>query len=258
MEPFQLSQFETALSRTLTLRTASQSIGTLGEKSLHAVLKRYYQSDETLHERKVGRMAVDAVLSDGSILEIQTRGFSSLRKKLPLLLSCGKVHLVAPVVQKKWICWLDPNTGEVVSRRRSPKQYFPIDLSRELSCIREFLPHPNLSIHFPLLEAEEYRLLDGWGNGGKRGSTRYERIPLALLEEWIMTCPQDYAALFPANLPGTFTVKELEKAARISSMCAYSAAAVFRELGLIQAIGKQGRAVVYQRKNAEIPLTNQG
>lgn len=249
MEPFQQSRFENALSRTLSLRTEAQGIGTLGEKSLHAVLKRYYQPDENLHERKVGRMTVDAVLSDGSILEIQTRGFSSLRKKLPLLLSCEKVHLIAPVVQKKWLCWLDPNTGEVVSRRRSPKQYFPIDLSRELSCIREFLAHPRLTLHFPLLEAEEYRLLDGWGNGGKRGSTRYERIPMALLEEWVMDCPDDYAALFPANLPETFTVKELEKAARISSMCAYSAAAIFRELDLIQAAGKQGRAMVYQRKS---------
>ncbi len=256
MEAFQLSQFETALSRTMSQRSAAQGIGTLGEKSLHAVLKRYYQPDENLHERKLGRMAVDAVLPDGSLLEIQTRGFSSLRKKLPLLLSCGKVQLVAPVVQKKWLCWLDPQTGEVVSRRRSPKQYFPIDLARELSCIREFLAHPGLTLRFPLLEAEEYRLLDGWGSGGKRGSTRYERIPLALLDEWVMTCPEDYAALFPESLPETFTVRELEKAARISSMCAYSAAAVFRELGLIQAIGKQGRAVVYQRKNIELPPIN--
>ena len=85
MEPYQLYNFEIALSHTLTTRTASQGIGTLGEKSLHAVLKRYYQPDESLHERKVGRMTVDAVLSDGSLLEIQTRGFSSLRKKLPLL-----------------------------------------------------------------------------------------------------------------------------------------------------------------------------
>lgn len=247
MERYQLVQFETALSHTLALRRASQGIGTLGEKSLHAVLKRYYQPDENLHERKVGRMTVDATLSDGSMLEIQTRGFSSLRKKLPLLLSCGNVHLVVPVVHKKWICWLEPSTGEVVSRRRSPKQYFPIDLSRELSYIREFLVHPALILHFPMLEAEEYRLLDGWGNGGKRGSTRYERIPIALLDEWVMTCPTDYRALFPQNLSERFTIKDLEKAARISSMCAYSAAAIFRELGLIREIGKQGRSKLYEK-----------
>ena len=94
MEPYQLSNFEIALSHTLTTRTASQGIGTLGEKSLHAVLKRYYQPDESLHERKVGRMTVDAVLSDGSLLEIQTRGFSSLRKILGKqgTIVCGASH----------------------------------------------------------------------------------------------------------------------------------------------------------------------
>lgn len=245
MPSYPLSRFETARSRTMELRGSAQGIGTLGEKSLHAVLKRYYQPDESLHERKVGRMTVDAILSDGSILEVQTRGFSSLRKKLPVLLSCGQVHLIAPVVQKKWVCWLEPATGEVVSRRRSPKQYFPIDLSRELSCIREFLSHPNLTVHFPLLEAEEYRLLDGWGNEGKRGSTRYERIPLALLDEWIIRRPEEYTLLLPEGLPKAFTVKELQQAARVSSMCAYSAAAILRHLGLIHTVGKQGRAALW-------------
>ena len=91
-----------------------QGIGTLGEKRLHAVLKRYYQPDDNLHDRKIGRMVADAVLSDGSILEIQTQSFSSLQKKLPVFLACANVHLIAPVVQKKWVCWLNPETGEMV------------------------------------------------------------------------------------------------------------------------------------------------
>ncbi len=247
MTPEQIKRFDKARHLVLEQRIPEQGIGTLGEKSLHAVLKRYYQPDESLHERKIGRMAADAVLPDGSILEIQTRSFSSLKKKLPLFLACANVHLVAPVVQKKWVCWLNPETGEIVSRRRSPKQYFPIDLARELSSIREFLLHPGLTVHFPLLEAEEYRLLNGWGNEGKRGSTRYERIPLKLLDEWVMKVPSDYASLFPDGLSNIFTVKQLQKSARISNMCAYSAAAIFRELHLIEEVGKEGRARLYQK-----------
>ena len=155
--------------------------------------------------------------------------------------------LAARVIRDKWLCGPDPQTGEVVSRRRSPKQYAPIDLSRELFRIRTFLSHPGLTVHFPILEGEEYRLLNGWGNDGKRGSARYERIPLALLEEWVMETPTEYSALFPQNLPTEFTVKQLEKSARISSRCAYSAAGVFRELGLVEIAGKQGRAVLYRR-----------
>lgn len=242
--------FEQVRNQVLQKRPAGYGIGTLGEKCLHAVLKTCYQPDERLHERKIGRMTADAILSDGSILEIQTGSFAPLLKKLPILLSCGPVHLAAPVIRKKWLCWIDPETGEVVSKRRSPKQYAPIDLSRELLRIRTFLSHPGLTVHFPILEGEEYRLLNGWGNGGKRGSARYERIPLALLEEWVMETPTEYSALFPQNLPTEFTVKQLEKSARISSRCAYSAAGVFRELGLVEIAGKQGRAVLYRRTDS--------
>lgn len=80
MTPEQLLRFHDACHIVLEGRKPEQGIGTLGEKSLHAVLKRYYQPDECLHERKIGRMTADAILSDGSVLEIQTRGFYSLRK----------------------------------------------------------------------------------------------------------------------------------------------------------------------------------
>ena len=224
--------FEQARQRGLTQPTPELGIGTLGEKRLPAILKLFYQPDASLHERKIGRMTADAILNDGSILEIQTGSFSSLRKKLPVFLACGPVHLVAPVIAEKWVCWVSPETGEILSRRRSPKRYAPIDLARELNTIREFLSHPDLTVHFPFLTAKEYRLLDGWGNGGKRGSSRYERIPLAL----------------PSNLPERFTTKELQHSARISSRCAYAAAALFRSLDIIEEAGTQGRARLYQLK----------
>ena len=60
-------------------------IGTLGEKSLHAVLKRYYEPDRSCHEIPVGNYVADIVNQDG-IFEIQTRGLSNLRPKLNELL----------------------------------------------------------------------------------------------------------------------------------------------------------------------------
>ena len=247
MTPEEQRRFAWACRQVLENRQAGQGIGTLGEKSLHAVLKRYYQPEVSFHERKTGSMTVDAILPDGSMLEVQTRNFSSLRKKLPVLLSWGRVQLAAPVVQRKWVCWVHPETGEVISRRRSPKLYHPIDLSRELYAIRGFLAHPHLTLRIPLLEAEEYRLLDGWGSGGKRGSTRYERIPLALLGEQVLETSEDFRSLFPENLPEIFTVKDLEKAARISDRCARSAISIFRDLGLAEEDGCQGRAKQYRR-----------
>lgn len=83
MTPEQLLRFHEACHIVLAGRKPEQGIGTLGEKSLHAVLKYYYQPDESQHERKIGRMTADAILPNGSILEIQTRSFYSLRKNFP-------------------------------------------------------------------------------------------------------------------------------------------------------------------------------
>lgn len=59
-------------------------INTMGEKRLHQVLKRYYESDETRHEQPVGRFIAD-VLRDEEIIEVQTGSFFPLKAKDCLL-----------------------------------------------------------------------------------------------------------------------------------------------------------------------------
>ena len=74
---------------------AEQSgIGTLSEKRLHAVIKRYLSEDESTHERPVADLLADAdtpvskkpmvadILADGHIFEVQTGSCYPLRKKL--------------------------------------------------------------------------------------------------------------------------------------------------------------------------------
>ena len=76
-------------------------IGTLSEKSLHAVLKRYYQPAEAYREIRVGRYVADVVTQDGCILEIQTRSLSAIKKKLSVFLEQYEVILVHPVPHLK-------------------------------------------------------------------------------------------------------------------------------------------------------------
>ena len=52
-------------------------IGTLGEKSLHAALKLYYEPDSSRHEIPVGQYVADIVNEEG-IIEIQTKHLSSM------------------------------------------------------------------------------------------------------------------------------------------------------------------------------------
>ena len=83
-----------------------QGIGTLGEKSLHAALKRYLEPDETFREVAIGRYVADIVNPEG-IIEIQTGGFGRLREKLGFFLDHYPVTVVYPVAQVKWLIGVD-------------------------------------------------------------------------------------------------------------------------------------------------------
>lgn len=117
----------------------------------------------------------------------------------------------------------------------------------ELSKIKPWLGHENLRLCLVFLEVEEYRLQNGWGNNGKRGSTRYERLPLALLGELWVRSLSDYQQLLPAGLPEEFTAKEFAKAGKLSPKKASFALGTLREAGTIQQVGKRGRAFLYGR-----------
>ena len=68
-------------------------IGTLGEKTLHAALKRYFGPEERFREVAVGRYVAD-VMSPEGIIEIQTAGFGRLREKLAFFLPNSPVTVV--------------------------------------------------------------------------------------------------------------------------------------------------------------------
>ena len=63
-------------------------IGTLSEKALHAALKSYYEPDFESREVKVGGFVADIVGENG-IIEIQTRGFDRLGRKLDVFFGSG-------------------------------------------------------------------------------------------------------------------------------------------------------------------------
>ena len=68
-------------------------IGTLSEKALHAALKSYYEPDFESREVKVGGFVADIVGENG-IIEIQTRGFDRLGRKLDVFLEAARVTVV--------------------------------------------------------------------------------------------------------------------------------------------------------------------
>lgn len=236
--------------RKAMVAPAHGGIGTLGEKTLHAVLKYYFEPSQACHEVPVGPYVAD-IKGEHGIIEIQTRGFERLRAKLDFFLVENTVTLVYPVPTEKWLIWLDED-GSASPRRKSPKRAAPCEVLPELSKIKPFLPRENLRICVVCLEVEEYRLKNGWSEDGKKGSTRFERMPVALLDEIWLESLEDYKKLLPHTLPDPFTAREFSKAARLSAIKTSFSLAVLRSVKAITQVGKRGKAYLYSQRGNEV------
>lgn len=225
-------------------------IGTLGEKTLHMVLKNYFEPDISKQEIRVGAYIADIVNETG-IIEIQTQGFDKLRKKLAAFLPLFPVTVVYPIPAVKWLIWIDPETGETTKRRKSPRTGRPYDAFYELYKIKFLLNRPNLRFCLAMIEMEEYRFLNGWSQNKKKGASRYERIPLNLLDLIQIPDTSGYLRLIPETLPETFTSADFKKASGLYLSGAGTALHVLNYLGTVTRTAKRGNAYLYQRRIPE-------
>ncbi len=221
-------------------------IGTLGERNLHATLKRYCEPNESLHEVKVDRYVAD-VLRGNEILEIQTRQFYKLIPKLNYFLLDKRVCVIHPITYEKTLIWIDPATGEYSKPRKSPKRGVVQELFYELYALRELLNHSGLSFRVILVNVEEYRTLDGWSRDRKKGSHRAERIPTEIVADYRFANREDWSTLLPSDLLSPFTVKEFARKCGISPLCASRGCVCLKQLGVIRQCGKKGNAYLYER-----------
>ena len=106
--------------------------------------------------------------------------------------------------------------------------------------------HPNLKLHVILVDCDEIRNLDGWSRDKKRGSSRYERIPIRLVDEKLFTSKEDYL-YFLKDVPSEFTNDDLKKALKINIKYATIATNIFSYMGLVSVIGKKGKKNIYKK-----------
>ena len=239
-------KFRLACAKIINAEREQNGIGTLGEKTLHAVLKHYYESDEANHEIKVGTFVADIVTAD-QIIEIQTRSFDKLRRKLTQFLEIGPVIVVYPMPHTKWLLWIDEQTGEVTKRRKSPRQGRVQDVIFELYKIKSYLNHPNFRLHIAMVDLEEYRYLNGWSKDKKKGSTRCDRVPIALAEVIKIHEIDDYRIFIPEALSLQFTSKDYSTATKASLSTSQTTLNILHHLGIVKRVGKQGRSYLYER-----------
>ncbi len=242
-------RFEQACEQVRSRQLQQGGIGTLGEKALHATIKHYLEVDPDCHEQKIGRYFADVQIGQ-QIYEIQTRQFDKLRVKLAAFLQDYSVTIVFPIPARKWVLWIDPSTGEISKPRLSPKRGSPYDAFYELYKIKHWLMNPRFSLRLMMIDMEEYKLLNGWSRDKKRGSTRHDRLPVRLNEEYDFNAPDDYGQLIPKSLSEEFTSADLAQAASIPVTRARLALNVLCGIGQIEAVGRKGRLKLYKRNQS--------
>ena len=242
LDPKEASRFDAAL---LLMRTDASScgVGTLSEKLVHRALKFFEEPNEEHHEIEVLGSIAD-IKNSGGITEIQTRAFEKLRGKLSRFLPEYPVTLVHPLINAIYVNYVDEKTGEVVRQRKSTRRDTLNRAACELYKIADLLPHPNLCVKIVFLD-----LCDVRPEGVKRAWTKskiIERAPCALKSTLTLREVSDYRAFLPEGLEGTFTASELGKKIRLDSRRTHNTLSLLLSLGIIERVGKEGRAFLYK------------
>lgn len=237
--------FEEAKRKVIGIDRQRFGIGTLSEKTVHAILKNYYEPDEDRQEIPIENYIAD-IYADGEIIEIQTRQFDKMRGKLGAFLPLYPVTIVYPIPRETRIIWIDEETGELSRKRKSPVKGNPYVVFPELYKIKMYLKDPNLRLRLVLMDVEEYKLLSSRPKSKRRKATKYDRIPTELVREFEIDCPQDYMQFVPPELEGAFTSREFAATAHISLSLAQMVLNILYHVETVTRTGKKGNMYLYE------------
>ena len=240
-------RFKLIAHEVLMQERVENGIGTLGEKRLHKILKRFLEENEENHEVRVGTYFAD-ILSGNMITEIQTGSFRPLREKITYYLENTPydITVVRPLPYVKTVCAVERESGELLSRKKSPRRTRPRDVLRDWYYLAEFLSNPRFTLRFLLLEEDEYRMTKKKTRRWGKESELYERIPTALLDEELYEYQSDYLKFLPEDMPAEFTAAEYGKRANLRGYSIYSALKILESVGLVEKGEKQGRSYIYR------------
>lgn len=223
------------------------TIGVRKEHTLHKVIKFMIDPTGKHHEIKVLNKYAD-IYMDERIYEIQTKAFNNLRSKLDVLLDYKPVTIIYPTIVKKQIIKMNEE-GEVIVNRKSPKKNWFSTLFFELYKIKVYLNHPNLQIQLFLMDIDEYQQVVPKSYRNRHGKLRIDQVPSDLKEIIVINEKEDYLKFLP-ELPQKFTANELQKHLAYPKNHLNYLIQVLKYLELIEMVGKDGRAYIYQIKNS--------
>lgn len=225
---------------------SQNQIGTLSEKSIHSEIKNYLEPNKEYQEVKVGNYIAD-IKRDNEIFEVQTQQFKNLISKLNYYIKNGyNITIVYPLIQEKYINWIDPISTEIVERRKSSYKRYIQDIFKELYWIKDYIVKEQIKLKIITLTAEEYKYLDGYGQNQKYKATKIDKVPSKIINEINIQSVNDFKIFLPDTLPKEFTSKDFQKYTRSRSKYLGSGLKILREIGVIKVVRKQGNAYVYE------------
>jgi hypothetical protein len=220
------------------------TIGTLNEKHLHAQLKTWYTQPGDLQEVTVDGYIIDVQRAD-QLIEIQTKNFSSIKRKMMKLAETYRIRLVHPIPRERWIIKVDDSGSQVAPRRKSPKRGEVIDVFSELVSFPALMKQANFSLEVILIQEEQIRQFGKTRRRRDRWIVQERRL-LDVLECHTFKTPDDFLSLLPDGLPGHFTTKNLADAMGRPAWFTRKVVYCLKHMEVISQCGKQGRSMLYR------------
>ena len=242
-------KFLDVCERVIASGRAEMGIGSLGEKYMHLILKNFICGDTDCHEVGQGSYFADVLVED-TVYEIQTGGYYPLKKKLSYYLAetDKRIVLVTPVIRRKRLIWVDPETGATSEGKYTTVRMAWTKILREMYWLGDLLDFDRLSFWFPVVSVDEYRKLDGYGRDKKTRATKIEKIPRELLDIEEVTSIEDVVRLFvPDTLPERFFAKDFSALTGTRRLALSSCLHALVAMGVIEKVEKEGNATVYRR-----------
>lgn len=222
-------------------------IGTLSEKSVHAMLKDYLEPDKSKHEVKIGKYIAD-ICNENGIIEIQTKQFKNLVNKLDFYTcNCINTKVVYPLIRTKYINWIDSDSLDVVDIRKSSHTGVIQDVFKELYWIYKYIENSSIELDIILVDANEYKILDGRGSNKKIKATKVDKVPTKVVDVVTFKSISDFSKFIPDTIDDVWTTKDFLKQTKCNKRWLGSGIKILRETGAIELVGKEGNSYLYKR-----------